>query len=285
MSENPLNALPPDWFNGLNLYKLQLYYFSLQNQVFTSMTNLINLYIVHSELSVLPEPVFWGLFSLESLDLQSNKLSSLPSGVFNTLISVRNIYLWKNVLRSLPPRLFNGLIKLSMINLSQNKLSALPSDLLTNLPSLQSVYLQKNRLANIPSGIFKNSTALLFINLSENDLVSVEQLDLPQHRVDLILRDNSIECDRKICWILYEHRNGTLEEHESYYGDIDAKCSTPHEWTNRAMFDLNPQDIDGCTGQSSFSHRWILSSKSPMLLQYRAGFQRLRSFKGGRRKK
>ena len=82
--------------------------------------------------------------------------------------------------------------------------------------------------------------------------------------VILRLSGNNLDCGSQICWILYsdnvrEPTNGDFEQYNNYNaifrdGEDDdrylrpAICSTPSHLSGRILFDLKPDEVQGCVG-------------------------------------
>ncbi len=126
-----------------------------------------------------------------------------------------------------------------MVILSNNDIWTLPADLFQNLQKLTIINLSNNRLTSLPFNIFQNSSSLGHIDLKNNDLQIIEHVVLPEYprEVTINLDGNPIDCSSRICWALY--RNAVN----------DGACATPGTMNGRNIEELDPDDVDGCTGK------------------------------------
>lgn len=111
-----------------------------QLEVLNFTSNLIN---------VLNEDAFSGLNKLAELYLRENKISLLPHGIFRDLSSLKILDLSQNNIQTVPYGLFDSLVSLKTVNLSTNSISRLNSYSFLNSEKLSFLYLDNNKLETV----------------------------------------------------------------------------------------------------------------------------------------
>ena len=166
----------------------------LQEDDFSGLDSLEELFLDDNQLSTLPEEIFSELTSLKILSLKQNPLTSLPAGLFNGLDNLQDLAMIPNHLSSLPAGIFSGLSSLQQLRVG-GELTSLPAGIFSGLSSLQQLWLFgtmpslpagifsglgslhslgiDQKLTSLPSGVFNGLSSLVFLNLTGNRLTSL----------------------------------------------------------------------------------------------------------------
>ena len=141
------------------------------------------------------------------------------------------IHFASNRITKVPKNVFRGMPNISIIGLRHNLISVISNEAFINVPSLQRLYFKNNKLQCISKIMFVGLYSSKELDLSKNKIVlienlsfgmmnNLEQLSLQENNLEtlselvfegivqpknknihLSLRNNSLECDTRLCWI------------------------------------------------------------------------------------
>ena len=144
---------------------------------------------------MLPSGIFSSLSNLQQLYLNENAITILPSGVFGNLFKLQLLNVGNNEISALPANIFNNLTMLQHLSLSYNNVSVLPEGFLGNLTKMIVLQLDHNSLANMSAVPFRSfqqgTTQLILIYLSNNNFTNIGSVSFPSNSM-IDLRNNHI---------------------------------------------------------------------------------------------
>ncbi len=173
-----LSDLQTLWLNGNNIS-------NLKKDCFTGLIKLQKLYLYYNKIRELPLGIFEPLISLQRLELSMNQISKLDKDIFKKNINIEKISLDFNQIYELPLDIFQTNQKLVNLVLSSNNLISIPPQLFINLSSLRFLSLSFNSLSHLPKSLFSNDCALEEVRLDNNPF---KILDLTAFQVTKHLR-------------------------------------------------------------------------------------------------
>ncbi|XP_007897807.2 lumican [Callorhinchus milii] len=139
---------------------------AIGNGVFSSLSQLENLYMNHNNLTEVPT-LLPG--SLKDLRLAHNRITNLSSEPFRDLVNLTILLLQGNQLSAIDGNQMKGLKSIVHLDLSNNHLAEFPE----NLPvTIQQLYCSRNALGSLPPGCFAQFERLLYLRLGHNSLDS-----------------------------------------------------------------------------------------------------------------
>ncbi|GAB6024232.1 TOLL-like receptor [Chamberlinius hualienensis] len=125
------------WLNGNNFSEIT-------NENFTGYDNLMQLYLINSQITSIGPLTFAKMSTLLFLDLSYNKLTTIKDGTFNQLIYLQVLILSHNQIANLPDNCFNNTITLQRLHLHNNSLTNFAIENLSNRPILRELTLHNN---------------------------------------------------------------------------------------------------------------------------------------------
>ncbi|CAP27566.2 Protein CBR-SYM-5 [Caenorhabditis briggsae] len=201
MNQAELNELPPNFFAGLYIKRLDL----SQNKIkkidesaFTGMNPVLEeLVLNHNLLENVPSAALAGLPNLLRLDLSNNSIVEIQEHeIFPNLNKLYDINLGSNDIFSMHTSTFQNVKNsLQTINLGHNNLTAVPSSAIRGLKQLQSLHLHQNKIEQLDALNFLNLPVLNLLNLAGNNIHELNRqafLNVPNLRY-LYLSGNKIK--------------------------------------------------------------------------------------------
>ncbi|XP_051483238.1 osteomodulin [Apus apus] len=216
LQSNDIEAVPAGPFTNvtflreINLSHNKIKSHMIDNGVFATLSNLVQLHLQHNELEEFPYPL---PSSLERLLLGFNKISQLPGNALEglpniTMLDLCNNFLDDSVLKEKPLSNLKNLMQLNLCNnklqtmppdlpsslrqlsLENNSISYIPENYFNRLPKIIALRMSHNKLQNIPRNTF-NLPNLLELNLGHNKLKQI--FYIPRTLQHLYIEDNDIE--------------------------------------------------------------------------------------------
>ncbi|XP_062909652.1 leucine-rich repeat transmembrane neuronal protein 2 [Mobula hypostoma] len=155
-------------------------FFQLQNDQFTSFSQLTWLYLDHNQISVIQEDAFQGLYKLKELILSYNRIVRLANTTFSQLINLQNLDLSFNQITSLQPEQFHSLRKLQTLHLRSNSLRTIPIRVFWDCRSLEFLDISNNRLRSLARNGFAGLIKLKELHLEHNQLTKINFAHFPR---------------------------------------------------------------------------------------------------------
>lgn len=182
MSRSPtsIDSMDQPWFHveQLNLSQNNLTVLH-DSSGLGRLINLIELKIIHNQLSRCEESALFGLQHLQILDLSHNKLMALPAKFFQPVkLTLKKLNLSSNSISVLVPNLFDDLSQLEYLDLSHNDITShwISDRLFKNLTQLRYLDLSFNKLTVFSSPMtFSSLQQLETLSLQHNELRQVPE--------------------------------------------------------------------------------------------------------------
>ena len=181
---------------------------------FYRLSYCIELWLQSNRLTHIQKWTFSGLSHLDQLVLSDNDIFKIEAGAFSHLSRCRYIWLNANELTNIKADMFKGLHSLKTISFHDNKLNNIAADVFQTLPSLQVISLNRNNISYVEPGTFANLTQLRILGLHTNRLTTVEENifnELRPQNLTLIVDNNALWCDTRICWMRDAERDGWIK--------------------------------------------------------------------------
>ena len=173
--------------------------------------------------------------------INDNKLTEIRGDMWEGLQSLLELYLFDNRIRTLHAGAFRPLGKLQALWLWQNELTVIQGDMWLGLHSLRRLYLENNKISSIKSGGFTSLQGLSdleYLGLIDNQLTTLRHDILTttgsttvttsgttgsstgsRHQpgnLTLILSDNPLQCDSRLCWLKRAEQEGWINFYYFY---------------------------------------------------------------------
>ena len=140
------------------------------------------------------------------------------------------LYLFDNRIRTLHAGAFRSLGKLQALWLWQNELTVIRGDMWQGLHSLRRLYLENNKISSIKPGGFTSLQSLFdleYLGLIDNQLTTLPDDILTTTgsttgsrnqpgNLTLILSDNPLQCDSRLCWLKKAEQEGWINFYYFY---------------------------------------------------------------------
>ncbi|XP_053509036.1 lumican [Ictalurus furcatus] len=136
----------------------------LDGRSLVNLTQLVNLFMNHNNLSEVPAGLPGGL---KQLRLAYNQIEKIGPGAFENLQNLTLLLLQGNRLRTIEETDFKGLSILNLLDLSRNVLGTFPKHL---PPSVQQLYLSHNALTGMAEDSLQGFKRLCYLRLRNNQL-------------------------------------------------------------------------------------------------------------------
>ncbi len=136
----------------------------------------------HNNIEKVPRGVFKNTPSLWKITLGNNFISVLEEGAFINVSSLQILYLHQNGLKFISKMMFTGLSELTHLNLQSNDISYIENQSFGMLNNLAVLKLSDNEL--------KTLSECIFDGISQRNI-----------SVKLSLYGNSLQCDKRLCWV------------------------------------------------------------------------------------
>ena len=133
--------------------------------------------------------MFEGLRSLQKLSLSDNNITYVQSGSFSPIKECIQLWLKNNKLTQIRMGMFEGLDSLEALILTDNFVCAIEHGSFTNIKHLTRLFLNKNELIFLDKEVFQ----------------------MPfQTNLTLLLANNNLQCNWRMCWIKQGEQNGWI---------------------------------------------------------------------------
>ncbi|XP_070557318.1 leucine-rich repeat-containing protein 15-like [Ptychodera flava] len=175
-----------------------------------------------NQLTYIENDSFTGLSSLTDLYLYSNRLEEVAAGAFTGLSRLGILYLYSNSIGELPETVFHGLDELTYIHLYNNKLSCLPENLFLGLHNLATLRLDYNEITELSTSIFRGLGKPCNLNLPSNSLSSLEEdtFDEVSNQDLLTFHPRTVFHGLEKLLYLYLHHNKLSCLHENLFSGL-----------------------------------------------------------------
>ena len=184
---------------------------------------------------------------------QGCKVNKIPSDI---PAESSQVWLNDNQIDEIEAGTLSNLTDCILLNLDANNLTHITADMWQGLNSLKQLRLWHNLISYIEPGSFESLSKLEGLYLHNNRLTTLEQnvfgTLIPQ-KLTLILSDNPLVCDSRMCWIKQGEEEGQLTLYEVGgqkpscedfpgvpWDDVTIICPTPgklmwiHSWTTKS---------------------------------------------------
>ena len=162
--------------------------------------------------------------------INDNKLTEIRGDMWEGLHSLMELYLFDNRIRTLHAGAFRPLGKLQALWLWQNELTVIRGDMWEGLHSLRRIYLKNNKISSIKPGGFTSLQSLSdleYLGLIDNQLTTLPDDILTTTggttgsrnqpgNLTLILSDNPLQCDSRLCWLKKAEQEGWINFYYFY---------------------------------------------------------------------
>ncbi|KAG8187731.1 hypothetical protein JTE90_015601 [Oedothorax gibbosus] len=225
-----LGRVPEDFFQGVNVKRLELWQCPLESlgeRPLTGLEDSLETLIISA--SVMDEDVNFKfpvghLNNLKLLQLSDNSIPTLGDDWFKDgPKSLEHLILSDNNIGRLGHRAFAGIESLRILFLAGNRFGHFRRSMLPNPASkLVELELDNNGLTSLPENMFSNMPALELISLQTNGLnrITKEIFETVWEQLEsLDMRGNSLECDSHLEWML----------HAKSMVRLQGTCQTPPE--------------------------------------------------------
>ncbi|KAJ8401031.1 hypothetical protein AAFF_G00389880 [Aldrovandia affinis] len=147
---------------------------------FSSLGQLIWLYLDHNYINGVDGQAFQGVRRLKELILSSNKITQLHNGTFHAVPNLRNLDLSYNKLQTLQPGQFQGLRKLLSLHVRSNALKSVPVRVFQDCRNLEFLDLGYNRLRSLTRNAFAGLLKLTELHLEHNQFSKINFSHFPR---------------------------------------------------------------------------------------------------------
>ena len=136
-------------------------------------------------------------------------LSAVPTDI---PAAVEEVILAINDISHINGGAFSHLVHCAWLDLPTNKLTEVKADMFRGLQSLTTLGLGNDHISYIEPGSFAN-LPLTNLYLDSNQLRTPLQQDdvFKSHHLLLLLEDNPLECDSRMCWLKKEEKEGWID--------------------------------------------------------------------------
>ncbi|XP_028852708.1 leucine-rich repeat transmembrane neuronal protein 4 isoform X2 [Denticeps clupeoides] len=153
---------------------------SLRAGQFSSLNQLVWLYLDHNYINGVDSQAFHGVRRLKELILSSNKITQLHNTTFHTIPNLRNLDLSYNKLQVLQPNQFQGLRKLLSLHIRSNSLKSVPMRVFQDCRNLEFLDLGYNRLRSLTRNAFAGLLKLTELHLEHNQFSKINFSHFPR---------------------------------------------------------------------------------------------------------
>ncbi|KAG5666390.1 hypothetical protein PVAND_014419 [Polypedilum vanderplanki] len=189
LSSNQLASFNPAWLSSIlnTLQKLELYensIISIDQNAFTTLTNLRTLDLGLNPHIILPPNIFKPLVNLDKLFIDSSGLRRIDSQWFSTLTLLTELHLHSNSIRSMPENVFTPLVNLGYLSVRDNLIRVINGNAFsTQMNNFTRFYAQSNRINGFDDQFFESiSGQLEFLYLYDNVCISMNFYEVNQNQ-------------------------------------------------------------------------------------------------------
>ncbi|XP_041052155.1 relaxin receptor 1 isoform X4 [Carcharodon carcharias] len=137
-------------------------------------SNVINLKLMHNNITTLVDDQFIRYRQLDMLALQNNLIHSITSKAFSGLFQLKKLFLSHNQISVLKPGLFQDLHQLEWLIVDNNLIGSITQKTFVGLKSLFFLYMMNNSLEHIPN-ICTILPKLNWLDVEGNNLMTIEK--------------------------------------------------------------------------------------------------------------
>ncbi|XP_078403721.1 relaxin receptor 1 isoform X2 [Cetorhinus maximus] len=201
-------------------------------------SNVINLKLMHNNITTLVDDQFIRYRQLDILALQNNLIHSITSKAFSGLFQLKKLFLSHNQISVLKPGLFRDLHQLEWLIVDNNLIGSITQKTFVGLKSLFFLYMMNNSLEHIPN-ICTILPKLNWLVLRNNKIryIKEDTFSTMPLMVELDLSSNQIQELSPLAFRGFEH----LQQ-------LNLSCN-PMNYIHRDQFDhliaLKSLDLDG----------------------------------------
>ena len=230
IKENPLVTLGPDSFLGLDsVTRIEIrlcQLTSIDDTAFQSCSSLLEVDLSFNNLHSLPESFGPNTHRLVRLSISNNNITFLPNRYFQTFTSLDTLILDNCGLVVLENDFLFGLTNLRLISFSGQTIAnfstytpaleeiyisdfigeSIPDENVAHLPALTKFVMSGNGGVNDAIPSFRSSVHLSIIDVTGNP-ETIHDLSHVFYMQGLLLSTNNLQCDHRLCWILFENWN------------------------------------------------------------------------------
>ncbi|XP_076467479.1 uncharacterized protein LOC143298501 [Babylonia areolata] len=175
LRNNLLSAFPRNqngWLPSsvVELYLSHNYLDVLPRYAFRGLVRLVTLCINNNHISMLSAGTFAGNPQLKKLDLSFNRLQTITPGVFQRLKMLTSLNLNNNYLKTLSETAFSSLAHLKFLSLKSNHLTIIPGTVLRPLINLETLTLKNNLLYELDISSLVSTNQISYLDVSANFL-------------------------------------------------------------------------------------------------------------------
>ena len=185
---------------------------------FYRLSYCMELWLQSNRLTYIQAWTFKGLSFLDQLVLSDNAITEIEAGAFSHLPRCQCIWLNANELTHIRADMFKGLHFLKTISFHDNRLNSIGADVFQGIPSLQVISLNRNNISYIQPETFANLRQLRMLGLHTNRLTTLEKNifnEIRPQNLTLIIDDNALWCDARMCWMGDAERDGWIKFNHS----------------------------------------------------------------------
>ena len=163
--------------------------YDIKTGTFSHLKNCTVLSLAGNELTYIKVGLFEELQALQKLSLSDNNIADIESGSFSPIKKCIQLWLKNNKLTQIRMGMFEGLESLEALILTDNFICAIEHGSFTNIKQLKRLFLNKNELIFLDKEIFQ----------------------MPfQAKLTLLIANNSLQCNWRICWIKQGEQDGWI---------------------------------------------------------------------------
>ena len=198
--------------------------------MWNGLENLLILNLPSNKINSIPYECFELLTKLEQLDMSINDIIYITHYSWLGPASLKKLDLSFNDISNIAENTFSLMGNLEILELSWNNISVIISGSFQRLRSLQELYLSRNYISNMEQKSLSGLPQLNALHISGNSLLTLEKdifypEDFPESdghpsSLELSLRYNSIDCDRRMCWIKEGEQDGWLSWYINNRGKV-----------------------------------------------------------------